>query len=216
MPTETIINEVITLHGFNVKLNITPGSTTAEAKRAIDTIGAALNTAEGSAERLRHAMGRLLNHVNTHELYKPEFDTFEAFTEEVVRRHRLSRATLRDAMMTAARLPKLTPEQAEKIPMTNLTLVARAAKVATPAKIRTMLKEAETMSRADLKEDLERRGLIVRRNPAASTEGKVAIRVLVTKRTAAQWEKFVNGRDAAEVFADIVASVIPTVRRRAA
>lgn len=121
---EATINEVIALHGFNVRVNITEDSTATEANRAIDAICAALNVAEGSSERLRHALGKVLAHVKDHELYKDDFEDFEAFKEYVGTKYRLSRATLQDTLMVATQLPKLTGEQAEKIPITNLTLVA--------------------------------------------------------------------------------------------
>ena len=216
MSPETNINETISLNGFNVKVNITQKSTVAEATRAIDTVGAALSTAEGSAERLRFAMGRLLNHVRDYDLYKEQFETFEAFTEEVGKKHRLSRATLRDSMMIAERLPDLTSEQAEKIPMTNLTLVARAAKTATPAKVRSILKNAETMTRADLKEKLEKQDLIIRRGAPPVSESKATIRLIVSKHVAEQWERIRGDRDAGEVFAEIVAAALPAQRKKAA
>lgn len=214
--SENNISEVIALHGFNVKFNITTESTAEEATRAIDTVCAALNVADGSAERLRLAMGRLLAHVQDSKLYQGEFESFEAFTEAIMERHRISRGTLRDSLMVARRLPKLTGEQAEKIPMTSLTLVARAAKAATPAKMKTILRQAETMSPANLRQKLDNSGLISRR-VVASQDGKVTLKVSVSKKTANQWERLIGDRDPSEVFAEIVRlASVPVISRKKA
>ncbi len=201
---DATINEVIALHGFNIKVSINEDSTATEAHRAIDTICAALNVSEGSSERLRHALGKVLAHVKDHDLYKDDFADFEAFKEYVGNKHRLSRATLQDSLMVATQLPKLTGEQAEKIPITNLTLVARAAKNASLAKVKSMLKKAETLTRPEMLKVVE--PLIRHRDPQATD--KVTLKIIVSKKIAVQWTKLVADQEPGDVLAELVALAV--------
>jgi hypothetical protein len=196
MPTAAKIEDKCQLPAFAVKIAIYDHSTPQETSRAIDAVCAAMSRQEASAERLRVLLGRLLVHVQDQRLFEPEYSSFELFTQSVTERHRMSRATLREALMIARRLPGITPEQAEDIPMTSLALVARAAKNADPRAVSGMLRHAANHSVAEVREHTM--GLVPQKK-----QGGVIIRLMVTAAVAKRW-KALAGDDAGAAFAALV------------
>lgn len=220
-----VVNDHIRLAAVDFTVSLGKGATHSQAMKAIDTVCSHLHRSEVSTEKLRMLLGRLAVVVSDNRLYEPEYTSFEQYTQAMIAKHHLSRATFRDAMMIARRLPNLTQAQAESVPMTSLTLVARAAKDAKPAQVDKLLKDAATLPPADLRNKVAAMGLIGGGPDSASSSPTMIIRFTVTREVGEQWSKLVADRDANQVFADAVLLLAskqvfergkPTSKRKAA
>ncbi len=197
--SKPIIEDNFSLPAFAVKIAITSSSTAAETTVAIDTVCTAMTRQEGSMQRLRVLLGRLLAEVKDRSLFEPQYAKFEDFKEAIGKKHRLSQATIAEALSVARQLPKLTLEQAEEIPMTNLALVARAAKTAEPQAIRGLLRNAANDSVGKFKERIESMGLIRH----AHHKG-VTIRIAGVSASVAKRWKAIAGDDPAGMFTELI------------
>lgn len=190
---------------LNIAIN--PDATPDQAMSAVDTVCDALSKWEASTERLRVLLGRLMAEVKDKKLYKPQFSTFEEFTQEIVKKHRLSRSTVRDSIMIVRRLPGLEPEDAEKMPLTNLTLAARAAKNMEPKAVTGLLRSAARLSIVAFRDKVA--DLL----PSKKVRpfGKISIRIVVGKGIAARWEMLTRDSDPAKIFAALVSEASRSV-----
>jgi hypothetical protein len=205
--TNTIqVSDSITLPILKLRVSIQTDATPEQAREAIDAVCGALSRQESSVEHLRILLGRMMAEVKDRRLYRPEFATFEAFTQDLMARYRLSRSTVRDAIMIVRRLPTLEPEAAEGIPLTNITLAARAAKGMEPRDVKWLLKSAARMNVIEFRAKVEGDGLLPHVGRPAGKSGMVTLRLRVSKALAARWAALVEGRDAGKVLSGLMAS----------
>lgn len=205
------VHEAVNLAALRVKVDLTPTSSHSQAMAAVETVCQAIDRQEASIEHLRLILGRVLIVIEGHKLYEPQFASFEQFSRKIEADHRLSRPTIQNAMLVARRLPNVTAAQVESIPMTSLTLVARAAKDATPEVVEELLTEAEGKPAGKFAEALRERGILAPR-PAQPTvpDGMVDVRFRVSQAIAEQWKKIVGSRNPDEVFSQAVAMLAMT------
>lgn len=203
------LSDSITLPQLKLKISVQPDATTEKAIEAIDIVCGALARQESSVVSLRQMLGKLLVETKARKLFKPTYRTFEEFKQEVCRRNQISRATVQDAMAIAEELPMLAAEQAAVIPLTNITLAARAARGMEPPAVRLLLKSAEKMSVLQFREKVESEGLVEKRGAVGRPAGKsttTLLRIRVTKAVAARWEAFVGGKDAGRMLASLLSA----------
>jgi hypothetical protein len=204
-PTDFVVKDTFKQAAWQVRVDLSSSSTPSQAYDAVDSVCTALQRQEASAEYLRLLLGRVLVVIQDNRLYEPANASFEQYSRSVEAKYHVSRATIQNAILVARRLPNLSAHEAESIPMTSLTLAARAAKDATPAQIHTILHDASKMQVEDFRESLERHGLIGVSRPEAvegsvDTKDKVKVVLWISKDVAALWEKAVGEREASEVF----------------
>lgn len=200
-PPLVAVHETIRTTAIHFKIDLTAKSTHTQAMDAVGEVCNALHTQEQSAEYLRVCLGRVMACVNDNKLYEPTYASFEQFSRWVEDTHKLSRQTLQNAMLVARRLPTLDRASAESVPMTALTLVARAAKDATPAEIKQLLSEAADKPLMEFRQSLEDQGFIpVRTATPIDGDGKVAVTFRLSPLAAEQWKAMCAGRDQSEVF----------------
>lgn len=195
------VTETVAAPALKLSVALSATSTHQQAMKAIDSLCGALHTQEVSIEHTRRVLGKTLAVVQDHRLYEPEFSSFEQFSVSIATRHRVSRATLRDSLFIARRLPDLTTEQAEAISMVNLSLVARAAKDAKPGDVKMLLRDAARMPITEFRTSLQGRGLIASNEADIDT---VRVSFILSKATYERWMKLVGERDATTVFIDAV------------
>jgi hypothetical protein len=201
MQTAPIISETMSIPSLKVRVSLSETSTNVEAMAAAADVCAALSQQDSSVEQLRFILGRVLSEIKDKRLFEPEHASFEQFTKVLALKHRLSRSTIQDSLMIARRLPDVRLEQVEDIPITNLTLVARAAKNKQPRQINKLLRDARRPI-AEFRENLERQGLI-HRKPVNSETG-VVIRISVKPAVAKEWNAIVGDRDPGVVLAGLL------------
>ncbi len=157
--------------------------------KAVETICTALDHHEASATHLRMLLGRVVAEVKARRLYEPEYAGFDQFVQAMTAKYHLSRMTIYKAQMIANNLPQLQPKDVEAIPLTNLELVAGAAKDAKPGLIRQMLKAAAKSNLVDFREQAEKKGWVVKRGRpeggSGAEEGMVAVRIHMSVKLAA-------------------------------
>lgn len=195
------VKESVALKAVNLTVALTAGSTHATAMRVIDSVCGALHSQEVSIEHTRRVLGKTLAVIQDAKLFEPEFSSFEQFSQHLTVKHRISRATLRDTLFIARRLPDLTDAHVESIPMVSLSLVARAAKDAKPHDVKMLLKDAERMPVNEFRTSVATRGLI---SSVESSIDSVTIKFNVSKAVGNKWFKLVGERDATTVFIDAV------------
>lgn len=214
------ISDIINVSAVKVKVLLSDKSTPIQAMSAVDGVCAALQRSEQSVERLRVLLGRVMAEVQDRKLFEPAYESFEQFTQAVAEKHRLSRTTIRESLLIARRLPGLTPEQAENIPLTNLTLAARMAKDQKPRAIGGILKNAANMNvlefRQKAMETLHVDGNGAKGDKDTHTRAKtVLLRLRVSEKVAKLWAGVVGTQDAGEVFAGMVMGMV-TEKKKAA
>lgn len=182
-----------------------------ESLSAADAACASFAQAQETVESAGVEMGRTLHEVQDKELYKPEYHSFEAFTQAMMEKHRIGRTLLRNWMMIVETMPELEPSEAAKIPPTSLVLVARAARTATPRRIVTMLRDASTLSVGAFKAKLAPQ--LVSSKPAVPTG--VVIRLVVPKTVAQRWQTLIDGNDPVQVFSKLVGGAARAIRKAA-
>lgn len=187
-----------------VSVTLSDNASPKEVDEAFERVCTSLVRHETSAGVLRFLLGKMLQHVQDKNLYKPTYPSFEKFTAAISEKYRLSRASLRDSMMVVAALPTLTSEQAAEIPGGNLTTIAKAVKNAPPEAIPELLTEASRKGLDEFRAAVTERGYL---NPPATDGAKppvVAIRITVPQELMVAWEKFLAGRDPKVVFEEIL------------
>lgn len=209
-----MINEQITTAKTSLKVTLTDKATPEQAMKAVDSICGALRTAESSVERFRCLLGKVLVEIQDKGLFKPAFDSFEKWTQSIAEKHKLSRATIRESIMVARRLPNLTPEQAETIPMTSLALAARAVKPGeTDEKaISNVLRMAATSPIAEFRNSLTTQGLLKARETEA---GFTTLRVKVADRVAALFNKLSADQDPSQFLSVVLKAYQATLKANA-
>lgn len=201
----TPLHETITGQAFNIRVNLSSTSTHAQAMSAVDTICTSLQRQEASVEHLRVILGRALVIVSEYKLHEPQYASFEQYSRYVEEHYRLSRATIQNAMLVARRLPNVTAAQAEAIPMTALTLVARAAKDATPEHVEELLERAQEVPFLQFQQELKDTGELP--TPARGPQlpdGMVRLVFEVPVEVADHWKWLCGDRPQSEVFTDAV------------
>ena len=200
---------------FSLKEDIT----SAEAMQAVDKVCAEFFRAETSVEAYRLLLGKLLANVQERELFRPQYGSFEQFTMALAEKHRLSRTSLRNALLVAKTLPTLSIKEAESIPSVSLTLIARAASApsADSRQIKRLIAEAQGKTIVDFRESIMSRGLVGRPGrPMESVRKNVTIKILnVSRSDAGKWSVLVGDRSPSAVFHEMLAGAIASGQKAA-
>lgn len=210
MAKDLQVTDSINVPALSLSVSVLPDATTEHAVDAVDAVCGALLRQEASVEHLRILLGRLMVEIKVRRLFRPAFRTFEAFTTDVLSRNRISRTTLRDSITIVRRLPMLEPEAAEAIPITNITLAARAAKGMQAPVVRQMLRSAAKMNVIEFRAKLESDGAIPKRGAVGRPVGRpgiVTLKIRVSRAMAARWDEFVGGRDAGRALGALLSAV---------
>lgn len=198
----------VKIPAIKLSIRIGPDSTRAEVMREVDRLGKMMNTYLATGKRIGLLLGHVMALVKDRELYKPEHATFEDYRLAIADKYGLSRTTVSLDLQIARALPRVTPEQARKIPTTNLVLVARASKNASDSKLASLLVQAEKSSIVEFRRSMEKRGLITQRlHP-----GLVKLVLRVTKATRKDWHKFRGDRSDEQALSAIVMPARPAKR----
>ncbi len=108
-------------------------------------------------------LGQVLVRIQDNKLYNPDYRSFRQFLMDAEKKTKTSRSILFECMSIAA-IPRIEPEEVEKMPYTNVNLLARAAKVIEDPKILTEVrKDAAKLGVAAYREKLEAKGLLAKR-----------------------------------------------------
>jgi len=208
----------LAVQGKFLDVSLKEGITASDAMKVVDDICTRLQKAETSVEHTRLLLGRLLADVQDRELYRPDHASFEQFTLALAEKHRLSRPTLRNALMVARRLPELSVKEAESIPGTSLTLIARAAATAEPRQIKKLNAEAQGKTILEFRDGVMSRGLVGRPGrPHESARKTVTVKIPdVSRAIAGKWGILLGSRKPAALFAELVNAAIGEAGQRAA
>lgn len=194
-------SEPVKVPAIRLSINVGPDSTRAEVMREVNRLGNMMNSYLATGKRIGLLLGHVMALVQDRELYKPEYETFEEYRLAIAEKYGLSRSTVSADLQIARALPKVTPEQARRIPTANLTLVARACKMAGAGRVAGLLAAAEKTPILEFRRTMEKRGLITQRlHP-----GLVKLVLQVTKATRKDWRKYRGDRTDEEVLRAIVA-----------
>jgi hypothetical protein len=196
------VSDTMAIPACKVSVSVDSAATPEQIVGAVDAVCSALQRQESSVERLRVLLGRMMVEIKDRRMYWPAYRTFGAFERSVIERHRMSRTVIRDAIMVARRLPMLKPEAAEGIPITNITLAARAAKGMEAADVRGLLKSAARMNVVEFKAAVHEQGLVGKRG---RRPGVVMVRIAVSRSLAARWTALVGDKSPAKVLAELMA-----------
>lgn len=172
---------------LNLSVALAAGTTHEQAMSVIDRVCSALNRQESSVMQLRIFLGKLMAAVQDRRLFAPAFNTFEEFIIAVANKHNLSRSTVRNSLMITRALPDLDPEKADKVPLTNLILVARVSKGRDKKEIDSIMKAAAKSSVIDFREDMEEKRYVAKRGRPSGpprTTGKITLHIVVAARVA--------------------------------
>ena len=195
----------LAVQGKLLDVSLKEGITPADAMKLVDDVCDRLYKAETSVEHTRWLLGRLLADVQDRRLYAPAHYSFEQFTLALAEKHRLSRPTLRNALMVARRLPELSVKEAESIPGTSLTLIARAAITADSRQIKKLIAEAQGKTILEFRDGVMNRGLVGRPGrPQESARKMVTVKIQVSRSLAGKWSVLVGERSPAAVFGELV------------
>jgi hypothetical protein len=171
----------------------------ASASRACELLAAH----QSQGERLKLSLGKILAIVQDSRAWEEEYKSFEKYRMAMAAQFGIGRSTISECLMIVRALPTLEADQAERIPATNLALVAKAMKDgAAPRKLVSLLREAETAPIAQFKARLQERGML--RRPPAREDGLMTVTLRVTNAVGAQWLKFLGDREPADAFADLL------------
>jgi hypothetical protein len=156
----TKIDDVVSFAGIKLEVHLDEHSTRAQVVKEVNRVSEAMKDNEAAGKRLGLLLGHIMALVQDRELWKPEFESFEAYSLSIADRFDLSRATVRADLRIARALPTVDSDQARRIPRANLTLVARVAKNSTPKKVLALLAQAERTPIVEFKHEMQRKGLI--------------------------------------------------------
>jgi hypothetical protein len=151
------------LEPAGLTLTITKETTSEQAQSAVKSICVALRVHEQKIGVLRVLLGQLVHEIQRRELYRPDYPSFEKYTEALTEEFPVSRTVIRDALSFVKAFPKVTPEEAENIPVANMTLAASVAKNVEPAVARSILRDAGRLSIVGFRESLVEKELVAPR-----------------------------------------------------
>lgn len=170
--------------------------------QATDRVCELLVTHEARGERLRLVLGKMLALAQDTKAYRPEFRSFEEYSQALADRQQISRAMMRECLRWVRRIPELDPDQAERIGSTNINLVVRAIAGAGEKRLPKLLEEAETTPITEFEAKLQQRGWLGRRDPSATSTVLISIRGPLTLLE--RWRRFIGEREPAEVLAELI------------
>lgn len=187
--TETI-TDVVHLPTFNMRVTFNTEATPAQAIQTIEGLCTALSRQEASMQHLRILLGRVLVQIQDKELYRPEYSSFEQFLQAAVKKVKLAKSDLW-VCMSIAEIPRIEPAEAEKMPYTNLGLLARAAKHAEPQVLAEIRKDAAKLKIVEYRHKLESKGLLPRRGrpDGRKRRGPITIHVTLPSPVARLWRE---------------------------
>ncbi len=201
------LSDAVTAPSLKLTVSLSPDATPQQALSAVDAVCAALQKQEVSVEHLRVLLGRLLAEIQDRQLYSPTYDTFEAFILSLSTRFRIKRSSAYESLMIVRRLPNLTPEDSQNVPLTNLSLVARAARTAQPRTVTALLKEAKRLPVMEFREQMESRGLVGKRGRPTVKSSTVTLRIKVPRSLAAKWVAYVGEENPGSALAALMKEV---------
>lgn len=197
------LNELVTGTPIKLQVRLTEESTPEQIRAALDHSLNEMSKNMATATKIRHVVGTLLYEVKSKKLYdESSFDDF--LKTNVEERHGIGVQTAWDAIRAVEYL-HITPDQAGKIRVTNLNLVSKAVKQASPENRpkleKILLQKAEKMPIRKFAEYVDRAGLI-RKGVGAERMAQVSFQV--SQSTLKTWLRIVGDRKQSEVFAELV------------
>jgi hypothetical protein len=197
------LNTLITGTPIKLQVRLDEDSTPAQILDALDHSLMELSKNNATGAKIQHIVGHLLVHVQDAKLY--DGDSFDGWLQKNVQeRHGIN---TRDAWhaISQARHLHITPDQAGKIKVTNINLLAKAVKQAPAAERekleKKLLPKAQAMPIKKFEEFVERAGLI-RKYPKGERLARVSFEV--TQSVLRRWLAIVGERKQGDVFAEIV------------
>lgn len=184
----TIADEV-KLPSFNMRITFNTEASPEQAMKTVGTVCEALARQDMSMQHLRLLLGRVLVQIQERQLFKPDYTSFNKFLQEAEKKTKTSRSILWECMSIAA-IPKIEPEEVEKMPYTNLRELARASKVVEePSLLTEIRRDAKKLSVVAYRKKLETAGLLAKRGrpDGRRRRGPVTLRITVPAAVARLW-----------------------------
>ena len=209
------ISDEVRLPSFNFRVTFNTDANPEQALNTVRIVGEALARQDMSMQRLRLIMGQVLVQIQDRELFKPDYTSFERFIQDAVKKTKLTRSTLWECMDIAS-IPKLDPEDIEKMPYTNVVLLARAVKVVDEPKMLTEIRrDAQKLSVVTYRKKLESAGFLPKRGrpDGRRRHGPVTLRITVPATVARIWYEL---EQPVEAFAEWIKSYGDKTARSAA
>lgn len=197
----TGITGTIKSAGVDLRVNLRRDSTKADVMAALKDVCSQLRRSTVTGTKLGMMMGHMLELVKVRKLYKPEFDTFDAFRLDLAAKHNLGASSASYWQAVAHYLPEIEPAQVTKVPTKNLWMLARATrKLSSRRQIASLLKQAEELQVPEFREALEEKGLL---NPKKGTVLH-ALTIRVPGSVLKQWRALVGDNDPGKVLRDLI------------
>lgn len=197
--TQSIEREMDTLLSASTVDGITSTKLMANADKACSLVAAY----ESRGYRLKSALGKILLVVQDTKAYADDYQSFEEYRLAMADRFKISRTVISECLRVSRALPNLEADQAERIPSTNLNLVALAVKSdpeMAPGQVTKLLKEAERAPVSTFKESLKERGLLT----SSVADPRILISFRVPKTVAAEWKRFVADREPSDALKELL------------
>lgn len=157
------------------------------AQQYVGMVCAAYSKRDDDLSKLRYLLGRMVLAIREHKLYQPNYRLFGDYIAYLETEHRVKGTTIYNAVNFVELLPEVSLELAGGISIRNQNIAAKAARKATPAQLKEIVRHAE-LPESEYREALAEKGIGVKQGRPKGgrrNTGTVTLSILeVAARTA--------------------------------
>lgn len=169
------------------------------AMQYIGAVGTAVAKREDDLGRLRTVLGQLVYQAKQLQVYKPKFSTFGEFIAAIEQEYSLEHTSVMNCVSFVRTFPSITPTDAAKMPVRNMTTAVRAARKAESPQQRTaIINAAIKLPAAEFERSMKAKGLLAtlgRPEGGSRSAGTVTLSIPTGARTATRYRENARQRN---------------------